>query len=488
MMDENITHELTGMLVFDEERNHLLLDGHELSCDEQIEIRVFGSWVPGQVAMDSAGWYLMTLDQVGIRLQGGLPARSSEFRVSPQAVSQSIDQKTRPTILIVDDDTALLSALPRMLALRLPDIQVDTAQSARIAWQLLREKTYAAVVSDIKMPEIDGLTLLTRIREAQPDTPTILITGHGEHDIAIQALRGGAYDYIQKPIERDNFVAALLRAIQTFELRRQVQEQQQALELYTRSLELLVQQRTDELAEAHATKDKVVSLVSQELNEPVTRLKNLTQLLQQKLGNSELSEIVSRSFADIEDSLERTELLVQELLSTSDIETQRFILHRQRCDLAQLCRSILEEETADTFLKLDYQGLNEPLEVEVDESQIRQVLSMLLDSTRSSMHQENSTTIMLQQIGSEAMITIRDQGVSSLGAGFYISRKIVERHNGHLEIQSFPDERRALFITLPLSQEYRESTEQANNDFAQVPHTHAIWTITHDAQAAITGK
>ncbi|WP_162004960.1 response regulator [Dictyobacter vulcani] len=488
MMDDKITHEMNWTLVFDEERNHLLLDGHELSTGERIEIRVFGSWVPGQVAMDSAGWYLMTLDQVGIRLHGGLLARSCEFRFSQQDVSPASSSASNSTILIVDDDTSLLHALPRMLALRLPEVKVETAQSAQEALQLLQKKPYAAVVSDIKMPEMDGLTLLGKIREAQPDTPTILITGHGEHDLAIQALRGGAYDYIQKPIERDNFVAALLRAIQTCELRHQVQEQQQALELYTRSLEVLVQQRTDELAEAHSTKDKVVSLVSQELNEPVTRLKNLTQLLQQKLGNSELSEIVTRSFADIEVSIERTELLVQELLNTSDIETKSFILRRQRCDLTQLCRNILEEEVAGTSMKLEHEGGNGPLEVEVDEGQIRQVLSMLLDSTRSATQQENSTTVMLQQIGNEAMITLRDQGVSSLGAGFYISRKIVERHNGHLEIQTFPDERRALFITLPLSQQHPEAPTSADDGSMQVPHTHAIWTITYDAEAATAGN
>ncbi|MBA2393913.1 MAG: response regulator [Ktedonobacteraceae bacterium] len=59
------------------------------------------------------------------------------------------------------------------------------------------------------MPGMDGLELLTRIRELRPETPVILITGHGEHDLAIKALRGGAYDYIQKPIDRDTFVAAL---------------------------------------------------------------------------------------------------------------------------------------------------------------------------------------------------------------------------------------------------------------------------------------
>lgn len=486
MMDEKKnTHEMTGTLAFDEERNCLLLDGHELSSGENIEIHVFGSWIPGHVAVDSAGWYLVTLDQVGIRLHAGLLARSCDFRFSQQLVVQPAPQRQAPNILIVDDDPALLHALPRTISLRLPQVEVSTAQSAQVALHLLKEKHYDAIVSDIKMPEMDGLTLLAKIREAQPETPTILITGHGEHNLAIQALRGGAYDYIQKPIERDNFVAALLRAIQTCQLRRQVHEQQQALELYARSLERLVQQRTEELAEAHTTKDKVISLVSQELKEPITRLKSLTQLLRQKLGNSELSEIVSRSFGNIEESIERTETLVQELLSTSNIETQRFILHRQRCDLAHLCQSILEEETAGTDMQLEYQGLAGPLEVEVDEKQIRQVLNMLIDSTQTSVQKEHPTTIMLQQVGKEAILTLRDQGAQSLGTSFYVSRKIVERHNGHLEIQKFPEDRRALFVTLPL---FESDHEQQLEPASPIPHTHAIWTISYDDNGVLARK
>ncbi|GCE17533.1 hypothetical protein KDK_13330 [Dictyobacter kobayashii] len=484
-MDDKNTHEMTGTLQFDEERNFLLLDGHELSSGENIEIRVFGSWIPGQVAIDSAGWYLVTLDQVGIRLHAGLFARSCDFRFSQQLALQPASQQPEPSILIVDDDPALLSALPKTISLRIPQVHVVTAQSAQAALRLLQEKRYDAVVSDIKMPDMDGLSLLSKIHECQPETPTILITGHGEHNLAIQALRGGAYDYIQKPIERDNFVAALLRAIQTCQLRRQVQEQQQALELYARSLERLVQQRTEELAEAHTTKDKVVSLVSQELKEPITRLKSLTQLLRQKLENSELSEIVTRSFGNIEESIERTETLVQELLSTSDIETQRFILHRQRCDLAQLCQRILEEEAAGTGIKLDFEGVAGPLEVEVDEEQLRRVLRMLINNTQASEHIECLTTMTLQQIGKEAILTLRDQGTHSLGSDFYIARKIVERHDGHLEIQNFPEDRRAIFVTLPL---FESNQEQAAESASPIPHTHAIWTMSYDDKGALAKK
>jgi two-component system, sensor histidine kinase and response regulator len=140
-------------------------------------------------------------------------------------------------ILIVDDDEALLEALPEALRLRMNGIQIDTAQSAAAALEQITKVDYDAIVSDIKLPGKDGLALLTEIKDVRPGTPTLLITGHGEHDLAVQALRGGAYDFVQKPIDRDYFVASLERAIQMRRLDRRVEAQRVELERHARVLE-----------------------------------------------------------------------------------------------------------------------------------------------------------------------------------------------------------------------------------------------------------
>jgi PAS domain S-box-containing protein len=139
-------------------------------------------------------------------------------------------------ILIVDDDEALLEALPEALRMRMNGIQIDTSPSAPTALELIRDVDYDAVVSDIKLPGMDGLALLTEINELRPGTPTLLITGHGEHDLAVQALRGGAFDFVQKPIDRDYFVASLERAIRMRRLDRQVHQQRVELERHARVL------------------------------------------------------------------------------------------------------------------------------------------------------------------------------------------------------------------------------------------------------------
>jgi signal transduction histidine kinase len=144
---------------------------------------------------------------------------------------------TGAQVLIVDDDQALLEALPEALRLRLNGIVIETCESAFAALEKIKANDYDVIVSDIKMPGMDGLRLLSEIKELRPGTPTILITGHGERDLAVQALRGGAYDFVQKPIDRDYFVASLERAIQVSRLGRHVAQQRVDLERHARVLE-----------------------------------------------------------------------------------------------------------------------------------------------------------------------------------------------------------------------------------------------------------
>jgi PAS domain S-box-containing protein len=140
-------------------------------------------------------------------------------------------------ILLVDDDVALLEALPQAILLRMEQLQIDTSETATDALRRIREVDYDAVVTDIKMPGMDGLALLEEIGRARPGTPTLLITGHGEHDLAVQALRGGAYDFVAKPIDRDYFIASLQRAIGMRRLDREVERQRVALQRHASVLE-----------------------------------------------------------------------------------------------------------------------------------------------------------------------------------------------------------------------------------------------------------
>src|SRR5436189_167749 len=189
-------------------------------------------------------------------------------------------------VLIVDDDPALLQARPEALRFRMAGLTVETAAPWAAARARIAARDYDAIVTDVKMPGMDGLELLAEIRTQRPDTPTLMITGHGEHDLVVQALRSGAYDFIPKPIDRDYFVASLRRAIEMRELSRRVKEQQVALERHLNELEAIVEERTRELRETNKViesplrflmgpngqMEKIVEQIKQVADSPLTVL------------------------------------------------------------------------------------------------------------------------------------------------------------------------------------------------------------------------
>ncbi len=150
------------------------------------------------------------------------------------------------SLLVVDDDRTLLEALPRALELGMDGVTVDTAESATVALNRIADTDYDAIVTDIKLPGMDGLQLLAEIRTRRPDTPTIVITGHHENDLIVAALRAGACDFILKPIDRAYLIAALQRAVVARATSRRVRDQQLAVERHLSELEVTVEGRKRE--------------------------------------------------------------------------------------------------------------------------------------------------------------------------------------------------------------------------------------------------
>jgi len=380
-------------------------------------------------------------------------------------------------ILIVDDDPALLQALPQAITLRMQQVAVDTSDSATDALQLVRHQQYDAIVSDIKMPGMDGLALIEQLQKLCPETPALLITGHGERDLAIQALRVGAYDFIQKPIDRDYFISALRRAIQTYQMRRQIARQQEELEQYASSLEQTVVERTRELIEANAAKDVFIGIASHELRTPLTTIKGISQMLRRRLdgGNA-----VDPKFLEmLNSSVRRMEILVDEILTTSLVDGNLFALHLGPCDLVTLCRELVEEYGNDMGPSLNLEVLELTLPVEIDRERIRQVLLNLLSNARKYSPKNMPITLRLQRQDSQALVSVIDHGVgippeqlphiferfyrvpgidvqtgssTGVGLGLYIVQKIVERHNGCITAASVPGEGSIFTISLPLLQ------------------------------------
>jgi DNA-binding NtrC family response regulator len=110
----------------------------------------------------------------------------------------------RESVLIVDDEEMVLTSLSTYLALE-SDYEVSTFTSALRAIEYLEANDIGLIISDFLMPEMDGITFLTRARELRPDAPRVLLTGYADKENAIKAINQvGLYQYVEKPWDNDD--------------------------------------------------------------------------------------------------------------------------------------------------------------------------------------------------------------------------------------------------------------------------------------------
>lgn len=114
------------------------------------------------------------------------------------------------TILIVDDEKAIRKTLTEILSFE--GYTIEEAPDGEEALRCFKEKTYDVVLCDIKMPKLDGLDFLQKASEHNPDVPIIMISGHGTIETAVEAVKKGAYDFIQKPPDLNRLLITIRNA------------------------------------------------------------------------------------------------------------------------------------------------------------------------------------------------------------------------------------------------------------------------------------
>src|SRR2546421_556666 len=388
-------------------------------------------------------------------------------------------------ILIVDDDVALLEALPRALRLRLEGVEIDTVDNAGDALVRIIGTDYDAIVSDIKMPGMDGLAVLEEIRKLRPKTPTLLITGHGEHDLAVQALRGGAYDFVQKPIDRDYFVASLERAIEMRRLERKVEAQRHALERHARVLAHVdngVVHAFQDVTEPRALdelKGEFVATISHELRTPLAAIYGSAQTLQRRDLN--LDDGTRERLLDvITAESERLTRIAGDILLANTLDSGRLRLETGRVDLGDLANDVVQEmrsafaERQDITISLA--PVNGGTQVSADPDKLRQVLINLIDNAVKYSPECGRVEVEVEPRDSGIRVVVRDEGigipgneqqrifgkfyrvdpqlsrgVGGTGLGLYICRELVRRMQGRITVESREGAGSTFCVDLPMA-------------------------------------
>lgn len=173
-----------------------------------------------------------------------------------------IAEHTLPVILCVDDEPNILSSLRRLF--RPKGFQILVAESGQAGLAVLETETVDLVISDMRMPEMNGAQFLEHVRQRWPDTVRLLLTGHSDVTAIIDAInRGEIYRYITKPWDDNDIVLIVRQALE-----------RKAMELETKRLEALTAKQNQELKELNASLEAKVQARTAEIQAANERLKN----------------------------------------------------------------------------------------------------------------------------------------------------------------------------------------------------------------------
>jgi two-component system sensor histidine kinase/response regulator len=265
-------------------------------------------------------------------------------------------------LLIIDDEAPHLKALCDILGAQGYETAGFTSASAALAE--LRGRTFDLVLTDLMMPEMDGLELLRAAREIDPRIVGVVMTGHGTIDTAVAAMKQGALDYILKPFSISALIPVLARALAVRRLRLENEVLQQRLRVRTRELEA-----------ANKELEAFSFSVSHDLRAPLRSVDGFTSLLMDELGDQ--AGETARSCAEhVRAAVKRMNALIDDLLRLA--RTTQAEMHRSPVDFSAMAREVAEKiRIADGGRRADW-IIAPSVRAEGDPGLLRVVLENLL--------------------------------------------------------------------------------------------------------------
>ena len=364
-------------------------------------------------------------------------------------------------ILIVDDDAGARRTFGNILKAKGYDI--DTAGTGAEALSKIKEKFFNIVFLDIRLPDISGLEVLKLIGEINEDTVAIMVTAYASIDSSIEAINEAAYSYITKPVNMDQVMQVINRALE-----------KQRLSMDNKRLLRELKEANEKLKEMDRRKSDFVANVSHEFKNPLSIINESLSIVTGGLAgeiNAEQKKILETGKKNIE----RLIRLVTDLLDLAKIEAGKIGMRREQFDIASLTNEILsvyEGEIAKKRLTLKQniaQGIGS---VWADRDKINQVIVNLLNNAIKYTPSGGSVNVKLEKVGDEFRFEISDTGPGiakedfakifdkfervtterheGTGLGLPIAKDIVELHKGNIWLESEIGKGSKFIFTLPI--------------------------------------
>jgi len=380
-------------------------------------------------------------------------------------------------ILVVDDEKGirdfLFKALPRM-----GRFSVELAGSAEEALKKIEQGNFDLVLTDLKMPNTDGLKLVDEITKSKPEVLTVLMSGYGTIDSVLEAMKRGASDYLTKPFNLEEMAVRIQKVLE---------QGQRFVKL--RDFAIQLERANQELRKIDEMKSEFISVASHELRTPLAAIKNAVHLiLNRKTG--EINDTQAKFLSMAERNINRLTNILNDLLDLSRIESGKIEMKIEELDLKgpiEFILSTLKPQADGKSIQLQMGVPPELPLVYGDRGHIEQILMNLAGNALKFTPEGGQVSVWVKPWNGEGdmvAISVQDSGIgipqdqlekvfekfyqveSSLnrsvtgtGLGLAITRGLVEAHKGKIWAESEVGRGSTFTFTLPISKGERREPQ-----------------------------
>jgi signal transduction histidine kinase len=344
-------------------------------------------------------------------------------------------------VLVLDDETALVNAL--LSTLRENGYEAAGATTPTQALERLKARRFDVVLTDLHLPEMDGIAFIGAAHAIDPELIAVMMTGHGSIDTAVDAMKAGAVDYVLKPFKLRTLQTVVARALTERKLRRENEALQRSLAA-----------RTHELEAANGELEAFAYSVSHDLRAPLRTIAGFTEALIEECMAGNYANI--RSYGDrVKRNVNRMGTMIDDLLRMS--KAVRTELEIARFDLTACCEEIAAKLSASAPERKVTWSILPGMQVDADPGLLRIAMENLLGNAwkYTARCDVAELGVSLRRNGNESTVEVRDNGVgfdmaeirnlfipfqrlttardfAGTGIGLSTVRRVIERHGGRV--------------------------------------------------------
>jgi DNA-binding response OmpR family regulator len=424
-----------------------------------------------------------------------------------EKITENADLTYRHSILLVDDDKDATKKLSRILSKE--GYEVFTANDGKEGLGIINQNKIDILIADIEMPIMGGIELLQKVKKFQKDIEVIMMTGFGDENLAIEALRTGAINYLRKPIDLDELLIAIEQAVERILLYRnqlyrdrELKINSQIVSKINEELERRIEERTLEITQVQsqlfqtsklATLGEMAAGLAHELNQPLAGLSLCTTNMKKLKQRDLLTDMeIDETIENIEGLIKRMSKIIVHIRTFARQDLQKF-KSIDINDSAENALNLMEEQLRLNNIQVKRNfNLCIP-KINGEPYQIEQIVINALSNAKDALNQREGTgaddpavwkksiEIKTSLVNEWACIDIIDNGIGmskavkekifepfyttkevgkATGLGLSISYGIIESHKGRIDVSTEEGRGTTMSIKLPVimkGEEYEES-------------------------------